>query len=66
MILSFSSTKTVFKVSFFLMNIHSISKTLQQQQSQDPVLRTVCSWLTRNEKPEFLTPLITDTPFLHA
>ena len=40
--------------------------TLQQQQSQDPVLQTVYSWLINNEKPEFLTPLITGTPFLHA
>ena len=24
------------------------------------------SWLTRNEKPEFLTPLITCNPFVHA
>ena len=40
-------------------------KTLQQQ-SQDPVLRTVYSWLTRNEKPKFLTSLITVTLFLHA
>ena len=41
-------------------------KTLQQQQSQDPVLRTVYSWLLKNEKPDFLTPLITGTPFLHV
>ena len=40
--------------------------TLQQQQSQDPVLRTVYSWIIKNEKPETLTPLITGTPFLHA
>ena len=41
-------------------------KTLQQQQSQDPVLRTVYSWIIHNDKPESLTPLITGTPFLHA
>ena len=41
-------------------------KTLQVQQSQDPVLRTVYSWISRNEKPEFLTPLITGHLFLHA
>ena len=52
---------------FFLPDDYSLDlKTLQQQQSQDPVLRTVHSWSTRNEKPEFLTPLITGTPFLHA
>ena len=38
----------------------------QQQQSQDPVLRTVYSWFTPNEKPEYLTPLITGTPLIHA
>ena len=41
-------------------------KTLQQQQFQDPVLRTVYSWILNNEKPESLTPLITGTPFLQA
>ena len=52
---------------FFLPDDYSLDlKTLQQQQSQDPVLRTVHSWLNRNENPEFLTPLITGTPFLHA
>ena len=52
---------------FFLPDDYSLDlKTLQQQQSQDPVLQTVYSWSTRNEKPEFLTPLITGTPFLHA
>ena len=53
--------------SFFLPDDYSLDlKTLQQQHSQDPVLRTVYSWLTKNERPEFLTPLITGTPFLHA
>ena len=52
---------------FFLPDDYSFHlKTLQQQKSQDPVLRTICSWLTRNEKPDFLTPLNTGTPFLHA
>ena len=52
---------------FFLPDDYSLDfKTLQQQQSQDPVLRTVYSLLTRNENPESLTPLITATPFLHA
>ena len=41
-------------------------KTLQQQQSQDPVVRTVYSWIIHNDKPESLTPLVTGTPFLHA
>ena len=52
---------------FFLPDDYSLDiKTLQQQQSQDPVLRTVYSWLLNNEKPEFITPLITGTPFLHV
>ena len=52
---------------FFLPDDHSLDlKTLQQQQSQDPVLRTVLSWLTRNEKPEFRTPLITGIASLHV
>ena len=61
---SFFKYKSYFQ-GFFLPEDYSLDlKTLQQQQSQDPVLRTVYSWLTRNEKPEFLTPLITGTPFL--
>ena len=52
---------------FFLPDDYSLDiKTLQVQQSQDPVLRTVHSWLLNNEKPEFVTPLITGTPFLHV
>ena len=52
---------------FFLPDDYSLDiATLQQQQSQDPVLRTVYSWIIHNNKPEFLTPLITGTPFLHA
>ena len=52
---------------FFLPDDYSLDiKTLQQQQSQDPVLRTVYSWLVNNKKPEFVTPLITGTPFLHV
>ena len=66
MIHHFLSTKTIFKV-FFLPDDYSLDiTTLQQQQSQDPVLRTVYSWIIKNEKPETLTPLITGTPFLHA
>ena len=63
---SFFKYKNYFQ-GFFLPDDCSLDlKTLQQQQSQDPVLRTVYSWLTHNVKPEFLTPLITGTPFLHA
>ena len=52
---------------FFLPDDFSLDiTTLQQQQSQDPVLRTVYSWIIHNKKPESLTPLITGTPFLHA
>ena len=51
----------------FLPDDYSLDiKPLQQQQSQDPVLRTVYSWIINNEKLESLTPLITGTPFLHA
>ena len=52
---------------FFLPDDYSLDiKILQQQQSQDPVLKTVYSWLINNEKSEFVTPLITGTPFLHV
>ena len=51
---------------FFLPDDYSLDlETLQQQQSQVTVLRTVYSWLTRNEKPDFLTTLMTGTHFLH-
>ena len=63
---SFFKYKNYFQ-GFFLPDDYSLDiKTLQQQQSQDPVLRTVYSWLLNNEKPEFITPLITSTPFLHV
>ena len=63
---SFFKYKNYFQ-GFFLPDDYSLDlKTLQQQQSQDPVLRTIYSWVTKNEKPEFLTPLITGTPFLYA
>ena len=62
MIHHFLNTKTIFQ-GFFLPDDYSLNiKTLQQQQSHDPVLRTVYSWLLNNEKPEFVTPLITGTP----
>ena len=52
---------------YFLPDDYSLDlKTLQRQQSQDPVLRTVHSWISRNEKPEFLTPLNTGNLLLHA
>ena len=52
---------------FFLPDDYSLDiTTLQQQQSQDPVLRTVHSWIIYNTKPDSLTPLITATPFLHS
>ena len=63
---SFFRYKNYFQ-GFFLPDDYSLDKTtLQQQQSQDPVLRTVYSWIVKNEKPATLTPLITGTPFLHA
>ena len=63
---SFFKYKTYFQ-GFFLPDDYSLDiKTLQTQQSQDPVLRTIYSWISRNEKPEFLTPLITGNLFLHA
>ena len=63
---SFFKYKNYFQ-GFFLPDDYSLDiTTLQQQQSQDLVLRTVFSWIVKNEKPETLTPLITGTPFLHA
>ena len=63
---SFFKNKNHFQ-GFFLPDDYSLDiKTVQQQQSQDPVLRTVYLWIINNEKPESLTPLITGTPFLHA
>ena len=63
---SFFKYKNYFQ-GFFLPDDYPLDiKTLQQQQSQDPVLKTVYSWIFHNDKPEFLTPLITGTPFLYA
>ena len=63
---SFFKYKTNFQ-GFFLPDDYSTDmKTLQKQQSQDPVLRTLYSWISRNDKPESLTPLITGNIFLHA
>ena len=63
---SFFKYKMYFQ-GFFLPDEYSLDlKTLQVQQSQDPVLRTVHSWISRKEKPEFLPPLNTGNLFLHA
>ena len=63
---SFFKYKNYFQGFFFPDDYSLDITTLQQQQSQDPVLRTVYSWIIKNEKPETLAPLITGTPFLHA
>ena len=63
---SFFKYKNFFRGFFLPDDYSSDITTLQQQQSEDPVLRTVYSWIVKNEKPETLTPLITGTPFLHA
>ena len=63
---SFFKDKNYFQGFFFPDDYSLDITTLQQQQSQDPVLRTVHSWIIKNEQPETLTPLITGTPFLHA
>ena len=48
---SFFKYKNYFQ-GFFLPDDYSLDiKTLQQQQSQDPVLRTVYSWIIHNDKP---------------
>ena len=52
--------------TFFLPDDYSLDIKTLQQQSQDPVLRTVYSWIIHNDKPASLTPIITGTPFLHA
>ena len=63
---SFFKYKNYFQ-GFSLPDDYSLDiKTLQQQQSQDPVLGTVYSWIIHNNKPDSLTPLITGTPFLHT
>ena len=51
---SFFKDKTYFQ-GFFLPDDYSLDlKTLQVQQSQDPVLQTVYSWISRNENMNFL------------
>ena len=55
---SFFKYKNCFQGSFLADDYSLDITTLQQQQSQDPVLRTVYSWIIHNDKPESLTPLI--------
>ena len=40
--------------------------TLQHQQAQDPVLKTVYHWIRHNAKPEYPTRLLHGSPSLHA
>ena len=60
------STETIFKVSsclmMFLLDLH----TIQHQQAQDPVLKTVYHWIRQNVKPEYPTTFNTWFSFLHA
>ena len=58
---SFFKYKKYFQ-GFFLPDDYSLDLKSLQQQPEDPVLRTVYTWLTRNEKRESLTPLTTGTP----
>ena len=54
---------------FFLPDDFSLDlHTLQHQQAQDPVLKTVYLWIRHNAKPEYPTPLIHGFffPFPHA
>ena len=52
---------------FFLPDDFSLDlHTLQLQQTQDPVLKTVYHWIRHNTKPEYPTPLKHGSPFLHA
>ena len=63
---SFFKYKNYFQ-GFFLPDDYSLDiKILQQQKSQDPVLRIVYSWIIHNDKPDSLTSIITGTSFLHA
>ena len=62
------STKTIFKVSSYPMIFHSTSilHTLQHQQTQDAVLKTVYHWIRHNANADSPTLLIHGSPFLHA
>ena len=66
MILPSENTKTIFKVSFLPDDFALDLFTLQHQQTQDPVLKTVYHWIRHNAKPEYPTPLIHGSPLLHA
>ena len=61
-----SLNKTYFQ-GFFLPDDFSLDPhTIQHQQTQDPVLKTVYQWIRHNNKPEISTPPIHGSPFLHA
>ena len=63
---SFFKHKNYFQ-GFFLPDDFSLElHTLQLQQTQDPVLKRVYHWIPQNTKPEYPTPLIHGSPFLHA
>ena len=63
---SFFKYKNYFQ-GFFLPDDFSLHQhTLQHQQTQDPVLKTVYHWIRHNAKREYSTPLIYSSPFLHA
>ena len=63
MILLFFRYKNYFQGFFFPDDYSLDLTTFQQQQSQDPVVGTVYSWIIHNDKPESLTLLIAGTPF---
>ena len=63
---SLSVFKNYFQ-GFFLPDIFSLNlHTLQHQQAQDPVLKTVYHWIRQSAKPEYPTSLIHGSPFLHS
>ena len=63
---SFFKYKNYFQ-GFFLPDDFSLDlRTLQLQQTQDPVLKTVYHWIRHNAKPEYPTTLIHGSHFLHA
>ena len=63
---SFFKYKNYFQ-GFFLPDDFSLDlHTLQHQQTQDLVLKTVYHWIRHNAKPDHPTPLIHGSPFLHT
>ena len=64
-LLSFN-TKTTFKFSYYRISFSLDLLTIQHQQTQDPVLKTVYHWIRKNFKPDSPTPLIHRSPSLHA